>query len=397
MGPKVGQSILRGSRSSLLCVIILLLSSLQLIGPGQALAPAEPLCAKFQETPVLSPGSPGAWDSQAIGRQSVIYNGSYYLMWYNAIPSLEIGFAYSTDGVHWTKGQGPVLTRGPSGSWDGGGVDGASVVWNGTDYLMYYSGSNGTFVDGVGLAVSKDGIAWARYPGNPVVQGTAGTFDGYFVRYPDVLLDDGQYHMWYTARSSPSLNDSIGYATSADGLHWTRSPVNPVITAHSSDRSIYLGARYPSVAKVGSTYLMVFLLTNLSDDISYATSQDGEHWNVSDSVLLSNTNSTSDWDFIPYYPSLIVNQSTVLLWYSGKSTNIPPYPAIGFARCALVVVPVTSITTTTYLTTLTSYSATTTTSVEVPGVLALVYPLLITILALGLLISILRIRSRERR
>ncbi|HJX37807.1 MAG TPA: amidohydrolase family protein, partial [Anaerolineae bacterium] len=42
------------------------------------------------------------------------------------------------------------------------------------------------------------------------------------------LLEDGTYKMWF--RSGPSGDSSIGYAESLDGIEWTLSPDNPVLT-----------------------------------------------------------------------------------------------------------------------------------------------------------------------
>lgn len=367
------------------------------IMPSQA-SQSEPSCVKSGGNPVLGPGLAGSWDSGGVGRESVVFDGTQYLMWFTATSALEIGEATSSDGVHWTKSATPVLGGGPAGAWDQGGVDGVSVLWNGTAYLMYYTGSNGTFVSDIGLAVSNNGVDWAKYPGNPIVRSSPGSFDGYFMRYPDVLFDGGTYRMWYTARSSPALNDSIGYATSADGIHWSKFAGNPVITAGSSQRDAYLAARYPSVARIGTSYLMVFLLTNLSDDISYAVSQDGLHWNVSDNVLLTNTNSSSDWDLIPYYPAIVVSGSEVQLWYSGKSTNIPPGPAIGLATCGILAVTTTSTSTTTLTTTPTTSSTQVVTSTEdgtTPAALTFLYQASISVLAMSLGFLIWATRTRR--
>ena len=342
--------------SFLLLIVLLLGAPLQVLGQTELVGSA---CSKYAGNPILVPGASGAWDAQAIGRQSMMYNGTGYNMWYTSEPSLQIGFASSKDGLHWTKYPLPVLTAGPKGSWDQGGVEGPSVVWNGTTFLMYYSGSNGTLASDVGIAFSKDMLHWQKYAGNPVLVRTPNSFDAVSVKYPDVLFNNSSYQMWYTARSATNVGYTLGYATSSDGLLWKKYPDNPVITPNSAGTAAYVAARYSSVVRIGSAYVMAFLLTVPRDDLSYAVSPDGIHWNVSKTILLTNTNSTADWDYTPSYPSLVVLGNTLLLYYSGESNSIPPYPSIGLAYCSLST---NSPTSTSYATSTPSTSSTSTTS-----------------------------------
>ena len=64
---------------------------------------------------------------------------------------------------------------------------------------------------------SSDGLAWRGVPVTvmkPRLPQEIG-----FGR-PYIVVDNGRYHMWYSVRSRK--NYAIGYATSADGLSWTR-------------------------------------------------------------------------------------------------------------------------------------------------------------------------------
>jgi predicted GH43/DUF377 family glycosyl hydrolase len=272
-------------------------------------------------------------------------------MWYTHFaPTLQIGYASSKDGIHWTKHPTPVLSSGAIGTWDQGGAESPSVIWNGTYYLMYYIGSNGTFVSDVGVAFSRDMVNWQKYSGNPVLTRTPNSFDGYFIKFPAVLFNSNSYEMWYTAQRTAGPNDTVGYASSTDGLHWTKYNGNPVITTATSSKGIYAAVRYPYVVRNGSAYLMVVLLTNLSDDMSYATSNDGTHWKFSSTILLTNSNSTRDWDFILSAPTIIPTGRTAMLWYSGRNNSIPPYPSIGLAYCPLVILPSAPTTVTTSVT-----------------------------------------------
>lgn len=287
-------------------------------------------------------------------------------MWYTAFGTqLAIGFASSQDGTHWTKHGEPVLAAGPSGSWDEGGVESPSVVWNGTTFLMYYDGSNGTVTSDVGVAFSKDMIHWQKYAGNPVLRHTPGTYDGFYLRYPDVIYDPPVYRMWYSARQAATPDNwTIAYATSPDGIHWIKYAGNPVVTANSSGRDgFYIQAKYPQVVKVGSIYLMVLDFADGADILSYATSSDGARWTSSGAPLIYRTPPTPQWDSIPYYPSPVLNGSELFLYYSGYDENITT-SSIGLAYCSLIALPSTTTTVSTSTVTKTETSASTSTVVS---------------------------------
>jgi hypothetical protein len=73
-------------------------------------------------------------------------------------------------------------------------------------------------------------VDFAAYKGNPLFSGTGrDTWDrnirerGYILREGDI------YHLWYTGYNKDrSKTLYLGYATSADGLKWTRHPDNPI-------------------------------------------------------------------------------------------------------------------------------------------------------------------------
>ena len=68
---------------------------------------------------------------------------------------------------------------------------------------MWYSGARHGGRQYMGYATSPDGITWSKYSGNPLTWALSFGF-------PSVILDDGQYRMWYWLNS----RTEIGYATS---------------------------------------------------------------------------------------------------------------------------------------------------------------------------------------
>lgn len=239
---------------------------------------------EYSGNPVLS-GTPNSWDADYVVSPRVLYdqNARAYRMWYsggNRTGTNGIGYATSTNGIAWTKYTGAALVPGSSGSWDSAVVQLGSVVWNGTTFLMWYRGNNATTNDrgAIGFATSADGVSWSKYAGNPVLQ-TTQVDQGYlgppFVVKLNITLPY-PYDMWYTGRS----------------------------------------ATYPA----GNTLTRIY----------YAGSNDGIHWNKWSSTVL-NPSSFGAWDSgAVYSPSVYFNGTSFALAYSGLNQSLAA-PQIGFA------------------------------------------------------------------
>ena len=190
---------------------------------------------KDTNNPVLSKGKVGDWDeSNAFNPGAVILIDSIYHIWYTGhkgddfAANFQIGHATSPDGVAWTKDtNNPVLSAGPSGTWDDTYIAGSFVVYDGKEYHMWYGAYNGTHGIRIGHATSPDGVTWTKDPLNPVLTFETGKWDDRRVEFPKVIFDGTNYHMWYSGGSYFSWQ--IGYATSEDGSTWTKYPKNPVL------------------------------------------------------------------------------------------------------------------------------------------------------------------------
>ncbi len=165
----------------------------------------------------------------------------------------------------------PVLT--PSQAWDSGWVATPDVLYDGGIYKMWYQGCVQTC--SIGYAVSTDGITWTPYAGNPVVAANASSWDTY-VYFPQVIHDSSGYRMWYAANGP--LGIRVGYATSSDGVHWTKYGNAPIFNGTGSWDQVAVVS--PTVAQVGSSYVMIFAGTSGGSGyaIGQATSSDGVHW-----------------------------------------------------------------------------------------------------------------------
>ncbi len=228
---------------------------------------------KYAGNPVLDVSYIGGWDSLGVETVSVIIDSlapltEKYKMWYagqyfNSY-RYDIGYAYSADGINWTKHTSPVMQVGVSTQWDNGFLEGPSVIKDAGIYKMWYCGYDvvidGSGTDGhtsVGYATSLDGINWTKYAGNPILTTGINTWDSINVQDPHVIKVGGMYYMWYGGGASYSYYDQqVGFATSSDGIHWTKSIANPVLTRGSTGSWDATLSSFPSVINDGGIYKM---------------------------------------------------------------------------------------------------------------------------------------------
>lgn len=102
-----------------------------------------------------------------------------------------------------------------------------SVLKQGDTFIMYVTGNiDGAWENVVPFrATSKDGKNWQIETNNPLIPlGKSGAFDEKKVETPSVVYYKDKYHMYYTGVGKKGLRGSlaIGYATSNDGIHWTK-------------------------------------------------------------------------------------------------------------------------------------------------------------------------------
>jgi beta-1,2-mannosidase len=128
--------------------------------------------------------------------------------------------------------------------------------------------------------------AWHRVSDNPILspQGDgwelAGTFN------PAVVMHDGKYVMLYRAQDKQGTS-RLGYAESADGVHFTRRP-EPVLEPEAEYEKDG-GVEDPRLVKIGTTYYLTYTGYNKKDaQLCLATSQDLVHWDRKGVILPAN-------------------------------------------------------------------------------------------------------------
>jgi len=239
---------------------------------------------KDTNNPVLEPGPDGTWDDTTVWCPSVLFIDSEFHMWYAGYADFKeypnsprrIGHATSPDGISWTKDiNNPVLDVGENGKWDDTWISHPSVINDGSNYHIWYTGDGGpgTYVQ-IGHATSPDGITWTKSPKIPVLsckQNDEWDYDR--ADYARVIYDGNSYHMWYSGGKTWAWQ--IGYATSENGSSWTKYADNPVLLRGSTgswDESTVVSC---AVINSGDKYMMWYTGGSIQDDtvqIGYAES-----------------------------------------------------------------------------------------------------------------------------
>src|SRR5262245_35647475 len=77
-------------------------------------------------------------------------------------------------------------------------------------------------------------VQWAAYDKNRVVVAAGpGHWDVRIRERGWILREEGVFHLWYTGYDGTREGqEMLGYATSPDGLNWTRHPSNPLYREH---------------------------------------------------------------------------------------------------------------------------------------------------------------------
>lgn len=277
---------------------------------------------------VLKAGSSGSWEAYVF-RGSVVYDGSSFKMWYagedNGSYSYEnIGLAVSLDGYTWTRQQSnPVLKRGGLGQWDQGSVTLPFVIYDESEYKMWYAGeqySGGYCCSqiSVGYATSTDGITWTKVGGGPVLKaGIYGSWDDNSVSLPDVIKTSSGYLMLYRGVGEDGVGRT-GLAISTDGVQWTKKGM---INLPRSSWDAYYTQYVSGITTVANEYVASYSgypSPGKGNEIGFASSTDGKSWApFAGNPLITQGNGTNDWDCCGIgLPTMLIVGSNYYVYYT---------------------------------------------------------------------------------
>ncbi len=250
---------------------------------------------------------------------AVLADQGKYKMWASWRPKKSIALFESSDGVHWSD-PAIVLPPNPETNWEED-INRPSVVKKADGYHMWYTGQAGGKRSWIGYATSADGKAWKRMSDRPVLSAEL-PWEKVAVMCPSVRWDEaaGLYRMWYSGGDQWEP-DAIGYATSADGLHWTKHPGNPVFGPEPSN--IWEQARVAGaqVFRSGGWYYMFYIGYRDIDhaQIGIARSRDGiTSWERNpQNPIIRPGQDAFDQDAC-YKPYAVFDGHRWMLWYNGR-------------------------------------------------------------------------------
>ncbi|MFH0829347.1 MAG: hypothetical protein V1907_04185 [Candidatus Kerfeldbacteria bacterium] len=316
-----------------------------------------PKAQKYQNGPILTASTDSAkWDSNNHVAGNCIVkdaHGTINLFYYAGTKDgASVGLARSKDNKKFTKLSAPVLTPGPTGTWDSGVVSvypNCIIQRNDGTYWMYYSGSPKGSPDfywnkvgAIGVAFSKDLIHWSKYENNPIFTATdAKSWESEGIFEPSVYFNGDEYGgkdafmMWYGGNAADGRM-GIGLATSNNGVTWTRYSKNPVLmhSKNSNNFDAYT-IEVHSVVKYGNGFVMAYEATDRKFPsrfaIGLASSTNGKTWKKSADNPILQAGPVGSWDsFGVYHPSIVIDANKIYLYYVGLNSTYTH--AIGVAE-----------------------------------------------------------------
>jgi len=180
----------------------------------------------------------------------------------------------------------PIFTSRGKGHWDVRIRERGYILRDGDRYHMWFTGYDGSGpgLKMLGYASSKDGLRWTRLPGNPI-------YRDHWVEDMMVVKQGQTFYMFAEGR-----NDQAQLLTSNDGIHWKR--VGPLDVRKTDGQPIEPGPYgTPTAWYEDGTWYLFYERRDL--DIWLATSKDMKVWkNVQEDPVLSPGQGKHDKDLI---------------------------------------------------------------------------------------------------
>jgi len=220
---------------------------------------------------------------------------------------LDLGRAFSDDGVNWQ-----LLDEPPPHPLYGAFSSDMHFI-NGKYRIWYSKADIVTYRWQIEYVESFDMLSFQN---RAVAIAPEYEWESFGMLSPTVVLKDGIYHIWYMA-TGPAVTSAIGYATSSDGLTWTKHP-DPVLLKYLAQGVIYDEGLYKMYASDSTL-----------ETIDYLESPDGINWDLIGEVL-AGTPGTWDEKGVTS-PEVMRLGDTYYMWYGGGSSWYPGAWKIGLA------------------------------------------------------------------
>jgi predicted GH43/DUF377 family glycosyl hydrolase len=195
---------------------------------------------------------------------TVLVEGGVFKMWYVSFGIYQggwtaVGYATSPDGISWSKQATPVMLPGPAGDWDDAYASHVHVLADPLGgYHMFYAGGESATGETmrIGYAHSDDGLTWIKSPLDPVVEGSAGTWDAGMTGGPSALIVGNELRLYYMGSTLPSFVAPLhfGIATAPADFHALLGSPSSISIATGGTQSLSLRA---GTLHAGELYLVL--------------------------------------------------------------------------------------------------------------------------------------------
>jgi predicted GH43/DUF377 family glycosyl hydrolase len=187
---------------------------------------------RASQTPILAPQG-STWESAGTFNPTVVAHAGKLVMLYraqDASGTSRLGYAESTDGIHFTRRAEPVLS--PETDYEkGGGVEDPRIVEIGGMFYLTYTGYNKKDAQ-LCLATSRDLVHWDRK--GVILPAYVGKWNVRWTKSGAIVPEKigGKFWMYWLGTSADNI-DQMGLASSTDLIHWTEALDVPVLPARS--------------------------------------------------------------------------------------------------------------------------------------------------------------------
>ena len=299
------------------CTLIAALFLTPLFAHGQTTPPVDTTggWVKYEHNPVIGAENGTMFDVY------LLHDNGLYRMWASWRPKKSIVLFESKDGFHFSGPPKVVFGPAPTG-WEDN-INRPAVLKREDGYHMWYTAQTADH-SAIGYATSPDGVNWKRLP-HPVLTPTQ-PWEKVATICADVMWDANvkQYRMWYSA-GPQAESDAMGYATSPDGITWTKSDKNPIFNGDPKISWEQERGVAGHVVKRGGWYDMFYI--GFHDighaQLGVARSRDGiTHWERLPQNPIIRMG-TGGWDNDSCYkPYAIFDGSKWILWYGGRNQSV---------------------------------------------------------------------------
>ncbi|NOX36357.1 MAG: hypothetical protein GXO78_02380 [Calditrichaeota bacterium] len=239
---------------------------------------------KLPKNPIFRPSRSG-WDRQDVADPFVVVTPEAVHLYYDgdARGQYRLGVArLDSTGWFWIRPLQPLPIQSPQ-NWDDYHQVAPSVLMHPHRTVMYFSGNwqDSELGYRLGRAVFVNG-EWRVEPPSPILEPTAGGWDGDGTAYAFVMYDPIRrtYRMYYTGFQG--VFSAIGLVESSDGVRWQAGEANPIFSSPP-------GVIAPFVQFDGDTYWMYYVQLELTrgfrTSIFRVQSADGIRWHSPEKIL----------------------------------------------------------------------------------------------------------------